>query len=64
MGEACSTHDGGEKFIQHFCRKISREHWKYECRREDIIKMDFKEMGFELCTGLYWLMVGSEDGLF
>jgi hypothetical protein len=51
VGGPCGTHGRGEKRVQGFGGKTGRERplGRPECRWEDGIKMDLREIGWGVC---------------
>jgi hypothetical protein len=40
-----------------------RSLWRPKRRWEDGIRMDLKEIGWEMVSGFYWLRIGARGGL-
>jgi hypothetical protein len=65
VGGAHCTHGRGEKRVQSFGGKAQRQK-PLECQRhrwEDGIKMDLREIGWGVWSGLSWLRIGTIGGL-
>jgi hypothetical protein len=54
MGGACSAYGGGERHYRVLVGKTDgkRPLWRFRCRGEDNIEMDFQEVG---CGGIDWI---------
>jgi hypothetical protein len=45
------------------CFPFGRDSGRLRCRWEDNIRMDLREKGEEMWTGLIWLRTGTSGGL-
>jgi hypothetical protein len=65
VGRACGTHGRGEKRVQGFGGKARRKKPLGRPRRrwEDGIKMDLREIGWEVRSGFTWLRIGIDGGI-
>jgi hypothetical protein len=62
MGRAYGTHERDEKRMQNFGQKsVHLEKPRY--RWEDNIRMDIREIGWEVWTGCIWLKRGTNGRL-
>jgi hypothetical protein len=65
VGRACGTHGRGEERVQGFGGKALRKRplERPSRRWEDGIKMDLREIGWELWSGFTWLRIQTFGGL-
>jgi len=65
MGSICGTHGRDEKCAQYFGWKPEGKRSLERLRRrwEDNIRMDLREIGWEMLTGCIWLWTGTGGGL-
>jgi hypothetical protein len=65
VGGACGMLERGEKRVQGFGGKARRKRTLERPRRgwEDKIKMDLREIGWEVWSGFTWLKIGLVGGL-
>jgi hypothetical protein len=61
---ACSTYVKEERCIQSFGGETwgNETTWKTRRSWEDNIKMNLREVGWEIWTGLIWLWTGTDGG--
>jgi hypothetical protein len=65
MGRICSTHGEKRNAYKILMRKPEgkRPIGRPRRRSEDNIKMDRREVGCVVLTGLFWLRIGTSGGL-
>jgi hypothetical protein len=65
LGGACGTHGIGEERAQGFGGKARRKRPLERPRRrwDDGMKMDLREIGLGVWSGLSWLRIGTVGGL-